>query len=297
MKQILKAIYKALPFKKSIYSIIRKFYKPKKSLYQHLYFTGNFRVNINENKNFLIRHYGFQVENELFWNGVYGGWEKYSLQLWSELCQDAGTIFDIGANTGVYALLAKTINPGANVYAFEPVDRVFEKLEYNCQLNDYKITCEKMAISNADGTATIYDQDTEHTYSVTVNKDTTTNTEDSIAVKIETVRLDSYINQKNINRADLLKIDVETHEVEALQGFGEYLKKFQPTMLIEILNEDVARGVMDLIKDIDYMYFNIDERKGIRRVENLSKSDHYNFLICKPGIAQKLKVLKAAVEY
>lgn len=254
-------------------------------------------MNINENESFKIRHYGFQVENELFWNGIYGGWEKYSLQLWSELCKGAGTIFDIGANTGVYALLAKTINPNANVYAFEPVDRVFEKLTYNCQLNDYDITCVNKAVSNSDGAATIYDKDTEHTYSVTVNKDTSSNTEDSIAVKIETVRLDSFIKQENISHADLLKIDVETHEVEALQGFGEYLKKFQPTMLIEILSEDVARGVMELIKDIDYVYYNIDERTGIRKVENLSKSDYYNFLICNPVIAKNLNILNKDIKH
>lgn len=291
MKKFLKAIYKALPFKKSIYCFIRKLYKPQKSLYQHLYFTGNFKVKVNEKKCFRIRHYGFQVENELFWNGIYGGWEKYSLQLWSELCKDANTIFDIGANTGVYALLAKSINPNANVYAFEPVDRVFEKLVYNCKLNNYTIICENKAISNSDGTATIYDKDTEHTYSVTVNKDTSSNTNDSIAVKIETIRLDSYINQNNISHADLLKIDVETHEVEALEGFGQYLKKFQPTMLIEILNDEVAHGITELIKDIDYVYFNIDEKKGIRKVEKLSKSDYYNFLICKPETAKHLNLL------
>ena len=68
-------------------------------------------------------------------------------------------------------MLAKTIQPKSRVYAFEPVERVFVKLLYNNQLNNFDIFTEKKAISNYTGKAIIYDKDTTHTYSVTVNKD------------------------------------------------------------------------------------------------------------------------------
>ena len=295
MKYLLKKEYKIIPLKKEIYSILKKFYKPRKNIHQHLYFTGIFKIKVNNDKSFKIKHYGFEVENEVFWNGIYGGWEKYSLQLWSELCEKSETIFDIGANTGIYALLAKTINPNAKIHAFEPVERVFNKLEYNNQINKYNIKSIKKAVSNFDGKATIYDKKTDHTYSVTVNKDTSDDPENSIPVEIETIKLDSYIKQNNISKIDLLKIDVETHEVEVLEGFKEHINIFEPSILIEILNEKVAKGIQNIISGIDYVFFNIDENNGVRQVTKLEKSDYYNFLICKPEVARRLNTLKKFV--
>lgn len=292
IKNIIKKTYKILPFKKQALLMVKRIGRPRKSIYQYLYFIDNMNVKIDNHRDFKMRHYGFRLENEIFWNGIFNGWEKFSQQIWAELCQECHTIFDIGANTGVYSLMAKSINPGANVYAFEPIERIYDKLIYNNNLNGYDIKCENKAISNFDGSAIIYDPGTEHTYSVTVNKDTTTEFENSIPVQIETVRLDTFIEQRNILNIDLLKIDVESHEAEVLEGLGRFIKAFEPTLLIEILSDNVADGISELISGIDYIFFNIDENSGIKRVSQLTKSDYYNFLICKPAIAEKLEILK-----
>lgn len=292
MKAILKAVYREIPFKREIYSIIKSFYTPGKNVYQHLHFTGNINVKVDSCNSFKMRHYGYEVENEIFWNGIYNGWEQYSLRIWKELCATSNTIFDIGANTGVYSLLAQAVNKEATVYAFEPVERVFSKLEYNVRLNDFDIRCIQKAVSNYDGKATIYDTDSEHIYSVTVNKNTSLKPKESFPVEIDTIKLDTFIKQEGIDSIDLMKIDVETHEVEALEGFREYIHTFQPTILIEILNNEVALGIQNLIDGIDYLFFNIDETRGIREVSKLGKSDYYNFLICKPEIAKRLNTLK-----
>lgn len=292
IKTLIRKIYHFLPFKKQAFLLLKRIYKPGQKIYQYLYFVDNMIVKIDHHRHFKIRHYGFRLENEIFWSGIFNGWEKYSQRLWFELCKEAQIIFDIGANTGIYSLMAKSINPDADVYAFEPVERVYERLLYNNSINIFNIKCVKKAISNYDGHAVIYDQDTEHTYSVTVNKDTTTESENSIAVNIEVVRLDTFIVQNQIFKIDLLKIDVETHEVEVLEGLGNYIKAFEPTLLIEILNEDVVMGINKIISGIDYSFYNINEKSGIKKVDQLSKSDYYNFLICKPEIAEKLNILK-----
>jgi len=292
MKKYVRKIYKKLPFKKEFYLIFRKIFRPTKNIYQHLHFTGKFCVDVGNGKNFKMMHYGHQIENEVFWNGIFNGWEKVSLQIWSELCIHSKIIFDIGANTGIYALLAKTINPSSKIYAFEPVERVFNRLEYNNHINKYNIECVKKALSNFDGKATIYDKESDHIYSVTVNKDISLDPENSIPVEIDTIKLDSFIKKNSILKIDLLKIDVETHEIEVLEGFKEYIKLFEPTILIEILNDEVAEGIQNIISDIDYVFYNIDENSGIKKVSKLSKSDYYNFLICKPEVAQKLIILK-----
>ena len=286
--KILKYLYDILPFKKNVFCFIRPLNLPY-NIIKHLHFKGIFKVNI-ENRNFSIMHYGYQIENELFWYGLLNGWEKISMKLWVDLSKESQVIFDIGANTGVYSLVAKTLSPGAQVFGFEPVVRVFQKFKYNVELNKFDIRCYDYAISNEDGEALIYEVPSEHVYSVTVNKNTTQN-EKANSTEIKTKKLSTFIKEQKIDRVDLMKIDVETHEVEVLEGMGEYLLLFQPTLLIEILNDDIGRKVQDLLKGIDYLFFNIDEISIPKRVNNIVKSDYYNYLICKEEIAKKLNLI------
>jgi len=288
MKSILKVIYRGIPFKKQIYILMRSVWRPPERLYKHLHFVGNMKVKVDEQHSFKMRHYGYLIENEIFWNGIMDGWEKYSLRIWKKLAEKCDVIVDVGANTGVYSLLAKSINETADVYAFDPIDRVFDKLLHNVSLNNYDITCIKKALSDANGEALIYDTNTEHTYSGTVNKNMFNDTVTVIPTNIQTITLDSFIKEQELTKLDLIKIDVETHEVEVLEGFKEHLHKFQPTMIIEVLNDEVAHGIQRLLDGMGYVYYNIDENNGIRKVPSLTKSDYYNFLICQPQVAAEI---------
>ena len=82
MKKILKRIYKLIPFKRQVFTIVKRFYIPKKNIYQHLPFKGFFKVKVEEDKSFKLFHSGVIQENEIFWSGLEGGWEKKSIQLW-----------------------------------------------------------------------------------------------------------------------------------------------------------------------------------------------------------------------
>jgi FkbM family methyltransferase len=290
MKKLLSDLYRAIPFKKQLFLLLRSAWKPPENIYRHLHFRGTFRVKIDETHSFRMRHYGYQLENEIFWEGIAGGWEKVSASIWIRLCKNAGTIIDVGANTGVYALMAQCLHPGARVIAFEPVKRVFEKLESNIALNRYPIQAVRAALSETSGTATIYDTGAEHIYSVTVGKNLCAPGKAVNPVEIPVMRLDEFIEKNAISRIDLLKIDVETHEAEVLRGFGKYLRLFRPSMLIELLNEEVAAAVEKELAGMNYYYFNIDERAGIRRVAELGKSDFFNFLVCPEEVARELQL-------
>lgn len=273
-------------------SLVKIVFHPGERIYRHLYFQGDITVSIDTSHSFRIRHYGYQVENDIFWDGLENGWERVSISLWIKLVKDSDVIIDVGANTGIYSLIAKTLNPAAHVYAFEPIPRVYEKLVSNSRLNNFEIACFDSALSNTDGEAIVYDTPAEHVYSVTVNKNLNADDVEVVPTTIKVTRLDTFIGQNNIEKIDLIKLDVETHEAEVLEGMSEFLKKFKPTLLIEILNDEVGQNVEALIKDIDYLYFNLDEASGsIRKVEKILKSDYYNYLICSREIAEKLGLL------
>ncbi len=292
MKTLFKALYNLIPFKQDFFCILKAIWKPQESIYRHLHFVGIFKVVVDKSKVFKIKHYGYQLENEIFWAGLTESWEKESFKLWIKLCKNSEIIFDIGANTGIYSLIAKSINPRAKVYAFEPVARVFTKLKENITINNFDIVPIEKAVSNSDGNAIIYDTISEHVYSVTVNKNLNPPKTKVIETKIVTITLNSFIRQNNIKNVDLIKIDVETHEPEVLEGFLDYLIQFKPTMLIEILNDEIGEKVNNIVQGLGYLFFNIDERGTIRQVNKITKSDYYNYLLCNPDIAIKIGLIK-----
>lgn len=52
------------------------------------------------------------------------GWDAYepeTLGLWLRLAERASTVLDVGANVGIFALVAGLANPSASCYAFEPL--------------------------------------------------------------------------------------------------------------------------------------------------------------------------------
>jgi FkbM family methyltransferase len=215
-------------------------------------------------------NYGNTIENELFWLGA-NGWEGYATKAWKMLSEQSRIIFDVGANTGLYSLISSSTNSAASVYAFEPVDIIFNRLKKNIGLNDLKVHLNKIALADEDGEGKIYAAQTvSHTFDqASLNqakyKDSSTN-----YFIIQKRRLDSFIKENEIKAIDLMKIDVETFEPQVLEGMGFYLKAFAPTLLIEILNGEVARKVEALIDGIGYRYYLIDEKKGYIPKDNLT---------------------------
>jgi FkbM family methyltransferase len=281
--------------KQELFTLLKKVYQPPPNVYRHLYFEGIISVPVDGEVSFKMKHYGYQVENEVFWDGLTGRFEKESISLWIELCKRSKTIIDVGANTGIYALTAKAVNEEAEVYAFEPVKRVYEKLVFNCRLNNFQIHCEEKAISNRDGNVEIFDVSQEHVYSASLNKEAAHLSSDRTAI-VESVTLDSFVSSRKLSNIDLIKIDVETHEPEVLEGFVEHVGSSQPTILIEILSNEVAERVEMFTREGNYLYFSINERSGPVRVERLVRDTNsfeignYNFLLCTPAIARALNL-------
>lgn len=222
MQKTIKSIYKKIPFKREFFSLCKKIWSPPESVYQHLYFNGIIKVKVNDVQSFKIMHYGYPIENDLFWKGLYGSWEKQSMKLWTDLSKNSNVIFDIGANTGVYSMVSKAVNSGAEVHAFEPFKAIYQKLDYNAELNNFKIHTNCKAISNYTGDGVIYTDGGDFAYSVTVNKNLWITDQEPIKMDIKTITLKEYIEQNRITNIDLMKIDVETHEPEVMEGFIPY---------------------------------------------------------------------------
>ncbi len=306
LNTIIKTIYNLIPFKKYFFLLIKFFFTPSQKIYQHLVFKGVFKVFSGTNT-FKIFHTATIIENQLFWKGL-DGFEPNSLKLWAKMSKNSETIFDLGANSGVFSLISKSENPNSKVFAFEPVDRVFKILKKNVLINNYDVVCSKLAVSNEDGIGYFFDDDEEFTQSVVINldlEDTASGrgVEKNELHKVETklIKLDTFIEQNDIQNIDLLKIDVETHEPEVIEGFKKNLKNFRPTLLVEIIRDSVAESLEKQLADLNYMFFYINEPFGgvdeeaegkpYQQVERLVGGAFGNYLICSSEKARELNLI------
>jgi hypothetical protein len=103
--------------------------------------------------------------------------------------------------------------------------------------------------------------------------------------------LDTYIKKSDIDKIDLIKIDVETHEPEVLEGFEFFLQKFKPSILIEVLNDEIGSKIQKAVSNLGYLYFDIDENGGVKQVSSIKRSSYYNYLLCLPDVASDLNLI------
>ncbi len=205
------------------------------------------------------------------------------MKLWSELSKVSNTILDVGANTGLYSLTSKALNKNSKVIVFEPVERNFEKLIRNIQLNRMDIVAEKVALSSKSGTSYLYDYDQDLVYAATLEP----HAEESAYSKkylVNVTTIDQYVSENKISKIDLIKIDVETHEPDVLVGYSEYFAIHKPIILIEVLFDKVGEKIQSFIEQhsqVKYTYFFVHEDLGLQQSDRINrKTDTYfNYLL------------------
>ena len=249
---------------------------------QHLYFNGVFIARLYGKKLVKLLHDGHQIENEIYWRGFEGCHEKKSMQIFASLVEKLNPkiVWDIGANSGTYGILAKALEPQCEVIFFEPIPKAADLIRMNLKLNNFEGKIFEVALGDFDGEGEIFfEEGQDFATSVTVNKNTLPDGIKSDPMKIQVRRLDSLILEEGLKAPNLVKLDVETYEYEVLTGLGSHFPS-NAIFLIEILREDLALKLVKFFSESEYEYWNIDDGKGsIRKVPKLGKSDFYNFLV------------------
>jgi FkbM family methyltransferase len=130
----------------------------------------------------------------------------------------ARVVFDVGANAGLYTLLAAAVNPNVEIHAFEPTSELVECLMDNLRLNNLKsVTVNPVAVCSYTGEAYLH----RFTGGDNGDNDGTNFVNDDpqgAACRTKAVSLDEYCSGKGIQQIDLLKLDIEGSELDALAG-------------------------------------------------------------------------------
>jgi FkbM family methyltransferase len=126
------------------------------------------------------------------------------------------TFVDVGANVGSYSLIASEV-PNANVISIEPHPRTFGALLENIKRNERQnVTCLNLAISRLEGLLELTDLGESSINQIVPSHGARSRTLQVMAKPFHAVCDELAINP------DFVKIDVEGHEREVLDGFGEW---------------------------------------------------------------------------
>lgn len=147
------------------------------------------------------------------------------------------TVFDIGASVGLYTVGAASVARQGHVYAFEPDPETRERLAENSNLNEFKhVTVLPWALSDTAGATTLYSDGAKGFAPSLVMQDRPG--APTGAVEVQLRALDRLVEQGDLPRPDVLKIDIEGAEWNCLLGAQRILKgDFGPPprlLLIEI---------------------------------------------------------------
>lgn len=293
LKNLFKTFYKIIPFKVQLFTFIRSVFTIPEKVYKHLHFKGIVSINIDKEKSKSFKLYsdGERIENEIFWGGIDSWYEKVSMEYWIKLCRNSEYVFDVGAYHGIYSLVAGAVNKQNKIFAFEPVEDSYNKLQRNISLNDFTIKALTYGASDKDGTAEFYNIHATGSLIGSLNKESFQHGEKLVKYSIKVRSLKSIMQEFNIPRIDLIKIDVEGHEFEVLQGLENYLKEFKPSILFELTENAHAEKINELVKDWEYLYFDIDEVNPPKGISAIKKSSFFNILICAQETARRINLV------
>jgi len=167
-----------------------------------------------------------EITKSLKLKGVYDVHTLQSILDMTDIFKPEVTL-DIGANIGNHALVLSTHSK--NVYAFEPVQHVYEVLTKNIATNHRSnILAFQIALSDSAGSQTIYLNES-NIGSSSLNPFENASDQQTINTAIG----DDFLKAYSINTVDFIKIDVEGFEGQVIAGLQKTIKASRPTVVME----------------------------------------------------------------
>ena len=145
-------------------------------------------------------------------------------------------IFDVGAYRGDFARLCRTIWPAARVACFEPQKSILPELRQYALNTPHTEVFEHLLGAEENPRVTLYEAATAS--SVLLENHGPTHPTATYGMRT----LESVIESDTNRAPDLLKLDVQGYELEALKGTSKYLSDIQ-VILIELNLLDIHEGV------------------------------------------------------
>ena len=217
-----------------------------------------------------------------------GDWfEKNDLNFFRSIIRSDDTVFDLGANVGPYSISAAARTNG-KVIAVEPASETFELLNRSASQFS-NMTAIHAAISDKPGTAFLScDDGPSEEFKLSDNNETQ-------GEEVPVVTIDDIAAEHGIESVDIIKMDVEGHELNALAGAKKVISNGSPIIFYEVKHcNDLHPELIDAFEYFGYdSYFTLPDAKTIVKYNKEIPLDGYllNMIAIRPESLQRLEGL------
>ncbi|QBI55789.1 FkbM family methyltransferase [Streptomonospora litoralis] len=164
-----------------------------------------------------------------------------------------GAVLDVGANVGLYGLLAAARCHRA-VYSFEPTPRVAAAARKLAAANDLPVEVVELAMSDRSGEAAL---------SISSMSDASNSlaegfrpSTDRIQVEVDT--LSGWCERTGTSPA-VIKIDTETTEPDVIAGGHDVLRESRPWVFCEVLpGHGAEKRLMESLRPLGYTWYQLN---------------------------------------
>lgn len=179
-----------------------------------------------------------------------GRWFESEITLLPKLLEPGATFVDVGANLGVYSMIAAhVVGSSGRVVAFEPTPQARSLLEAAKERNGFTgLVMRREALADHIGEADLFfDAQTEL---ASLSKSTSGTTK---SIRVPLTTLDAVHAEMDLSATSLIKLDAEGAEESILRGAGEFLRASDPVILHEIkVGTSVDLRVANILAEMGY---------------------------------------------
>ena len=151
-------------------------------------------------------------------------------------------VIDVGANIGITSVtIARKIGKDGKLYSFEPAPHYFRTLQQNLSSNRIQnVEAFPLALSDSTGETEFYLK--ELSSGIIFEKE-------AKKTRVSIVTIDSFLQQREVERIDFINMDCEGSELLVLRGAKETLRKNKVRIFCEI-HRDFLRQLGQSIGDV-----------------------------------------------
>lgn len=162
-------------------------------------------------------------------------YEPSTYRVLASLVSDDAVVIDVGANVGAHALpLSRRLRGSGRVIAVEPTDSAMARLRQNRELNPDLV--ETLTLSHCalgDGSEHAAWFYSRWPLQSAAGRHPVHGGEPQASTATQ-ITLDALVEELRLSRVDLIKLDVDGHELPVLAGASETLKRHRPRIVLEV---------------------------------------------------------------
>jgi FkbM family methyltransferase len=179
-----------------------------------------------------------------------GHWEPHIRKVLYDRCKEGMNFIDIGANIGAHTVfMSKLVGPTGRGFAFEPCNSHSSILFFNLMNNNcFNATVYQYGCSDVEETMYVEERFTltkqqNNFGGITLQTSIASNKDEPIQTRV--------LDNMNLPRIDIVKIDAEGMEERVIKGMLQIIERDKPIFILEI-HTNCEQTMFQLLSSIGY---------------------------------------------